>query len=74
MFNKRGSHSLKHSGSEDRGEVEGRHAVVLVVTLHQGEEVAEVAEEAEVNIWEPLEEVSEICPGTIITTPYRQNM
>lgn len=34
--------------------------VFLVVALHEGEEVAEVAEEAVVDIWKLLEQVSHI--------------
>lgn len=35
--------SLKDTGSKHSGKVEGSHAIVLVVALHKGEEVAEVA-------------------------------
>lgn len=43
--------SLEDTGSKHSGEVEGSHAVFLVVALHKGEEVTEVAEEAVVDVW-----------------------
>lgn len=49
----------------------GSHAVFLVVALHKGEEVAEVAEEVVVDVWKLLEQVSHICPRDIIGTLYR---
>lgn len=52
--------SLEDTGSKHSGEVEGSHTVFLVVALHKGEEVAEVAEEAVVDIWKLLEQVSHI--------------
>lgn len=51
---------LEHTGSKHSGEVEGSHAIVLVVPLDEAKEVAEVAEEAVVCVRELLEQVSQI--------------
>ena len=61
---------LEDAGSKHGGEVEGSHAVVFVVALHKCKEVAEVAQEAEVNIWKLLEQVSHIWPWAIFTALY----
>lgn len=42
---------LEDAGSKHCGEVEGSHAIFLVIALDKGKEVAEVAEEAVVGIW-----------------------
>lgn len=52
--------SLEDIRSKHSGQVEGGHAVVLVVALHVGEEVAEVAEEAVVCVWKLLQQISHI--------------
>lgn len=62
---------LEDTGSKHSSEVEGSHAIVLVVALNEGKEVAEVAEEAVVDVWKLLEQVSHIWPRAIITTLYR---
>lgn len=46
------------AGSKHSGEVESGHAVVFVVHLHEGEEVTEVAEETEVDVWKLLQQIS----------------
>lgn len=52
--------SLKDTGSKHSGQVEGSHTVFFMVALHKGEEVAEVAEEAVVDVRKLLEQVSHI--------------
>ncbi len=63
--------SLEDAGSKHSGEVEGSHTVFLVVALHKCEEVAEVAEEAVVDAWKLLEQVSHVGPRDVITALYR---
>lgn len=66
--------SLEDAGSKHSGEVEGRHAVFFVVAIHEGEEVAEVPQQAEVNIWKLLEQVSHIWPRYIIAALCRHTI
>lgn len=63
--------SLEDTGSKHSGEVEGSHTVFLVVALHKGEEVAEVAEEAAVDVRKLLEQVFHVGPRDVITALYR---
>ena len=64
--------SLEDAGSKHSSEVVGGHAVFFVLGLHNGEEVAEVSEEAVVNVWKLLEQISHIWPRDIITALYTQ--
>lgn len=60
--------SLKDTRPKDGGEVEGSHAVLPVVALHQCEEVAEVAEETVVHVWKLLQQISHIRACEVIPT------
>lgn len=51
---------LKDTRPKDDGEVEGSHAVLPVIALHQREEVAEVADEPVVRVWKLPEQISQI--------------
>lgn len=52
--------SLEDTGAKNCGEIEGGHAVFLVVALHKGEELAEIAEEAVVDVWKLLQQISHV--------------
>lgn len=52
--------SLEDIGSKHSGQIEGSHTVFHVVALHNGEEVAEVAEKTVVDVWKLLEKISHI--------------
>lgn len=54
-------HLLEDTGSKHSSQVKGSHTIVRLVALNQGEELAEVAEEAVVNIWKLLEQVSRVA-------------
>lgn len=52
--------SLEDTGAKNCGKIEGSHAVFHVVALHKGEEMAEIAEEAVVDAWKLLEQISHV--------------
>lgn len=52
--------SLENTRTKHGGEVEGSHPVVLVVALHEGQEVTKVTEEVVVNVRELLDQRSQV--------------
>ena len=63
-------HSLENIGPKHGCQVECRHAVEVLLLFHLGKEIAQVAQDAVVNVWHPQQELTHILTETILTGFY----